>query len=111
MKTMTEKTGEILIVSFNGTLDFETPITMKKNLLSYIHSNDKIVMNLENLDFVGSCGISNFLDALAEINSHATQNPHYCHVKTEFCKLIKAFDHDQHFDLYDDLDHATKSFS
>ncbi len=52
----------------------------------------EIIFDLEKLDFVGSCGITNFLQTLAEFNGKSAIKPKYNHMKNEFKRMIKAFD-------------------
>jgi anti-anti-sigma regulatory factor len=59
----------------------------------------QIIFNLENLEFVGSSGISSFVQALKEFNLQAPSRPIYCNVKSEFKRIIKAFDEEAIFDI------------
>lgn len=116
MKTQVKKVGDTLIVTMNGKLDFETSMPLREDLTKIIHETrtdeapKKIIFNLEKLDFVGSSGISNFVQTLREFNQAAPIKPRYCHVKSEFQKVIKAFDESDAFQFYDNEDRAKKSF-
>jgi anti-anti-sigma factor len=116
MKTQVKKIGDTLIVSMNGKLDFETSMPLREDLSKIIRetrtdsSPKKIIFNLEKLDFVGSSGISNFVQTLREFNQAAPIKPRYCNVKSEFQKVIKAFDESDAFEFYDNEDRAKKSF-
>ncbi|MFL5814302.1 MAG: STAS domain-containing protein [Bdellovibrionia bacterium] len=116
MKTQVKKIGDTLIVSMDGKLDFETSMPLREELSKVIRetrtdsSPKKIIFNLEKLDFVGSSGISNFVQTLREFNQAAPIKPRYCHVKSEFQKVIKAFDESDAFQFYDNEDRAKKSF-
>jgi anti-anti-sigma factor len=116
MKTQVKKIGDTLIVSMDGKLDFETSMPLREELSKVIRetrtdsSPKKIIFNLEKLDFVGSSGISNFVQTLREFNQASPIKPRYCHVKSEFQKVIKAFDESDAFQFYDNEDRAKKSF-
>ncbi len=116
MKTQVKKVGDTLIVTMNGKLDFETSMPLREDLSKIIHDTKtdsapkKIIFNLEKLDFVGSSGISSFVQTLREFNQASAIKPRYCHVKTEFQKVIKAFDESDAFQFYDNEDRAKKSF-
>ncbi len=58
-----------------------------------------ILINLENLEFVGSSGISSFVQALKEFNLSAPSRPTYCNVKSEFKRIIRAFDEESLFEI------------
>jgi anti-anti-sigma factor len=116
MKTQVKKIGDTLIVSMDGKLDFETSLPLREELSKVIRETrtdsapKKIIFNLEKLDFVGSSGISSFVQTLREFNHAAPIKPRYCHVKSEFQKVIKAFDESDAFEFYDNEDRAKKSF-
>lgn len=115
MKTQIKKQGDTIVVSMNGKLDFETNIPLREDLGKLIRQSktdsvSKIIFNLENLDFVGSSGISSFVQTLKEFNTNATSAPVYCNVKSEFRRVIKAFDEEEQFKFFDNEDRARKSF-
>jgi anti-anti-sigma factor len=116
MKTQIKKIGDTIVVTMDGKLDFETNIPLRENLAKLArqaHQDSvpkKIIFNFENLEFVGSSGISSFVQALKEFNVIAPTRPRYCNVKSEFKRIIKAFDEDHLFDIYDNEDRARKSF-
>jgi anti-anti-sigma factor len=116
MKTQVKKVGDTLIVTLNGKLDFETSMPLREDLSKIIRETrtdsapKKIIFNLEKLDFVGSSGISSFVQTLSEFNQAAPLTPRYCHVKSEFQKVIKAFDESDAFQFYENEDRAKRSF-
>ncbi len=117
MKTKIKKSGDTIIVSMDGKLDFETHVPLREDLsklMNPISQTDstpkKIIFNLENLEFVGSSGISSFVQTLKEFNANSPTKPRYCHVKSEFQKIIKAFDETDLFEIYENEDRAQKSF-
>ncbi len=116
MKTLIKKNGDTIIVTMDGRLDFETHAPLREDLTRLIDQTltdstpKKIIFNLEKLEFVGSSGISSFVQMLKEFNSHSPTKPRYCNVKSEFRRVIKAFDEADLFDFYDNEDRARKSF-
>ena len=116
MRTLIKKDGDTIIVSMEGFLDFENQISLRDNLLNLANqtrkndSQKRIIFNLENLEFVGSSGISAFIQTLKEFNATATSIPRYCHVRSEFQKLIRAFDEEEIFEFFENEDHARDSF-
>ncbi|MGK5084079.1 STAS domain-containing protein [Bdellovibrionota bacterium FG-1] len=116
MKTQIKKNGDTIVVSMDGKLDFETNVPLREELSKLIkpHKTDstpkKIIFNLENLEFVGSSGISSFVQTLKEFNAVAQEKPRYCHVKSEFRRVMKAFDETEVFEFYDTEERAKKSF-
>jgi anti-anti-sigma factor len=121
MKTSFKKLGDTIIVSLEGHLDFENQLPLKENLSRLMDQIEKtgratdstpskIIFNLEHLEFVGSCGISSFVQTLKDINSRAAFRPRYCHVKSEFQRIIKAFDEGNEFEFFETEDRARHSF-
>lgn len=116
MKTEFKRMGDTIVVQMDGTLDFETHEPLREDLsklmneLSTEMTPKKVIFNLENLEFVGSSGISSFIQILKEFNANVPTKPRYCHVRSEFRRIIKIFDEDQLFDFYDNEDRARKSF-
>jgi anti-anti-sigma factor len=115
MKTQIKKQGDTIVVTMDGKLDFETNVPLREDLGKLIRqtktdSTSKIIFNLENLDFVGSSGISSFVQTLKEFNANAISTPVYCNVKSEFRRVIKAFDEDEQFKFFENEDRARKSF-
>lgn len=117
MKTHIKKTGDTIVVVMDGRLDFETYVPLREDLSKIIdHSQKdsvpkKIIFNLDKLEFVGSSGISSFVQTLKEFNASSPTKPRYCHVKSEFKRIIKAFDDEDQFEFYENEDRAKKSFN
>lgn len=118
MKTQIEKKGDMVIISFNGKLSFETHLPMRDDLLKLASITNrenqplkKVIFNLEKLDFVGSSGISSFIQVLKEFNAYFPMKPKYCNVKSEFQKIIQALDTEKIFEFYEDEKRAQNSFN
>ncbi len=116
MITLIKKNGDTIVVSMNGRLDFETAEPLRAELGKIIKNTrtdtaaKKIIFNLEGLEFVGSSGISSFIQTLKEFNSMAGEKPRYCNVRSEFKKIIKAFDEESQFEFHDSEARAHDSF-
>jgi anti-anti-sigma factor len=108
--------GDVVVVSMDGRLDYENQEPLKEDLIDLIERSKtdvvprKIIFNLEHLEFVGSSGISNFIQTLKDFNVKAPMRPKYCNVRSEFKKVIKAFDEENLFEIHDNEDRARKSF-
>lgn len=116
MKTKIRKFGEdVVIVDMEGFLSFEEHEPLRHKLIELKRGSaavapKKIIFNLEKLEFVGSSGISSFVQALKEFNSGASVRPRYCNVRSEFKRIFKAFDEENIFEFYDSEERAKKSF-
>lgn len=116
MKAIIKKQGDTTIVSMDGKLDYETQEPFREQMAKFCRQNrtdsvaTKIIFNLENLEFVGSSGISAFIQTLKDFNSQAQSRPRYAHVKSEFKRIIKAFDEEESFEFHDTIERAKRSF-
>lgn len=117
MKMKTQKIGDTVVVVMDGKLDFGTAEPLRedlsklsRNLVATDESARKVIFNLDKLEFVGSSGISSFVQALKEFNDTVPNKPRYCHVKSEFKRIIKAFADEESFEFYENEDRARKSF-
>ena len=92
----------------DGKLDFETHIPFREDLSRIIRNAksdstpSKIIFNFERLEFVGSSGISSFVQTLKEFNAVSPSRPQYHNVRSEFKRVIKAFDEEALFDFFDE---------
>jgi len=113
MKTHIRKSGDTVVVSIDGKIDYETQVPLKDELLKLARTDStptKVIFNLKNLEFVGSSGISNLVQTLKDFNHRAAVKPRYCHVRSEFQKVIKAFDEESIFEIFDTEERAIHSF-
>ena len=117
MKTQIKKDGDTVVVSIDGKIDYETQVPLKDELQRLAQKNQKtdsvpakVIFNLKNLEFVGSSGISNLVQTLKDFNHRSEIKPRYCHVKSEFQKIIKAFDEEQGLEIFDTEERARSSF-
>ncbi len=116
MKTQIRKIGDALVVSIDGKLNFETQDSIRSDLSRLARQTltdsapKKVIFNLEKLEFVGSSGISSFVQALKDFNSTAASKPRYCNVGSEFQRVIKAFDEENAFEFFETEERARRSF-
>lgn len=120
MKTKIRKDGDTLIINFGGRLSYETQEPLREDLVKISKAiaqaakmdtaSKKIIFDLGGLEFVGSSGIASFVQALRNFNKDAPSRPRYCNVRSEFQKIIRAFDEEASFEIYETEDAAKKSF-
>jgi anti-anti-sigma factor len=108
MKARIKNTDGSVVISLDGKVDYETQDEICELINNTITKNKKdqsarsIILNLKNLEFVGSSGITQFVQSLKAIHQNTDVIPKYCGVKSEFRKIIKAFDEQNQFDFFDD---------
>ena len=102
------KLSHSIIISVDGKIDHETHDAVCDFINNTIEKNKQatisreIIVNLQNLEFVGSSGITQFVQSLKSIHNETDFTPKYCGVKSEFQRIFRAFDDDNEFDFYDD---------
>ncbi len=112
MKTRITKKGATTVIAMDGRIDFETQEPLRRDLTKLVDRKKtdsvphQIIVNLEKLEFVGSSGISAFVQTLREFNALAPQRPKYVGVRNEFKRVIKAFDPDDQFQFFDHQEDA-----
>lgn len=116
MKTQIKKVGDAVIVTMDGRLDFEAQEPLRQDLTRLInntkgdHVPKKIIFNFENLEFVGSSGISSFVQTLKDFNQRVPMKPRYCNVGSEFRRVMKALDESGAFEFFETEERARQSF-
>jgi anti-anti-sigma factor len=97
---------DIVVVNLSGTMDFDKAFEFRKKSFRHFLQN-KVVFSLKELNFIGSTGISSFVDTLTEL---AKQNPNgvkLCNVGLEFRKLLEVHI-DHKLQLFTDIESAKK---
>ena len=108
MKARIKNNNDSIVLYIDGKVDYETQDDVCVFINKTIERNKKdetpkkIVVNFQNLEFVGSSGITQFVQSLKQIHTDTHITPKYCGVRSEFQKIMKAFDSDNEFDFYDD---------
>jgi anti-anti-sigma factor len=110
MHTTISNSGEHIVISFEGSLDFEQADNVLQNLKKQVSSDslEKYLIDMRSLDFVGSSGIEKFMRALQNLFG---DTPKCIGVKNEFKRCFSVFSHGQHpFKYYTTLDNAILDF-
>ena len=118
MKTNVRKTGKYFVVDIEGKLDYENQVSLKDCLDEILFDTSgtasfhspQIIFNLEKLQFVGSSGISTFVQTLRMVQGGSAIKPRYCNVGSEFKKIMKAFAQGDDFEFFENEESAMASF-
>lgn len=76
-----------------GTLDYETGLPMKHDLLSMSknHPQAQITLDFEGVEFIGSSGIGKFAQMVQEVNELIPQKISMQNVSYQFIKVFKLY--------------------
>ena len=95
--------GNAVVLQLEGHLDYETIIEFEKTCqkIKTQSSLNQLVVNMESLRFVGSSGISQFVNVLKSINQK-DRRPKLVHVSSEFEKILRALQNSRNpFDIFE----------
>ena len=107
MKSKIEKQGDTVIVKLDGKIDYESQEPFKERLKTIEKSTKvdtvptKVIFNLEQLEFVGSSGISQLIQTLKDFGSRTDQKARIQNASNEFKKVMRAFDEEAVFEFQD----------
>lgn len=108
MEARVEKHGDVVVVHLIGCLDYETLDPFRTTCLEHL-SKENVVFNLAHLNFVGSSGITSFVDAMVELKAVKKKNFKFCSVSSEFRRIFAASEV-RDIEIFDSQQHACLSF-
>ena len=88
----TDALGNITIY-MNGDLNHDYNLRLKKELheISSQHPHSIITIDMHSLDFVGSSGISKFVELLKDLRNEAPEKYKLSNIKSEFLKVFEIY--------------------
>ena len=104
--------GNVIVFELEGHLDFETTIKFQETCENLVKKNSeqRIVLNMEKLKFVGSSGINQFIQAVKDFDSFPAK-PKLCKLSSEFEMIFKAYQTARHpFDIFEAEPEAIAAF-
>jgi len=109
MDAKVEQHDGIYVVSLVGKMDFESADSLKaKCLQNFAEKN--VIFNLRELSFVGSSGITPFLELLHALSQNLGPRFKICSVGNEFLRLFES-EAPGGIEIYRDLTDAQRAFS
>ena len=88
MEIRFEKTGEFVIVHLKGRMSYESVDPFHIACMEYL-LNEKVIVNLAELSFVGSQGLSSFVKTMEELAAGNQRQIKFCAVASEFQKMFQ----------------------
>ena len=99
--------NNIYIVDLKGEVDFASAEPFRETCINNL-SKKNIVFNLRSLNFVGSDGLSSFMDTLNELKKHSSLK--FCCVGSEFMRFFNTYNETRDLVIYEDEQSAKNSF-
>ena len=107
MKAYVRKSNNIYIVDLKGEVDFASAEPFRETCINNL-AQKNIVFNLKGLNFVGSDGLSSFMNTLNELKKHSSLK--FCCVGSEFMRFFNTYSETQDLVIYEDEKSAEDSF-
>lgn len=108
MEAKVDQRDGIFVVSLAGQLDFESADALR-NRCKQIFTDKKVIFNLEALNFVGSSGLTPFLDLLRDMKKSLGKNVKICSPQKDFVRLFETGDLSQ-IEVYENEEKAHNAF-
>ncbi|MDE0118641.1 MAG: STAS domain-containing protein [Bdellovibrionales bacterium] len=107
MKAFIKKSeNNVVIINLKGEVDFASAEPFHQICMDKL-SKKNIVFNLKNLNFVGSDGLSSFMNTIKDLNTQSTLQ--FCCVGSEFRRVF-AQSEIKDIAIYDDEQSAVATF-
>ncbi len=107
MKAFIRKNKGIFVVDLKGEIDFASTQPFHQVCLENL-SEKNIVFNLQELSFVGSDGLSSFMQTMKHLDTISSLK--FCCVGSEFRRVFANHEKMKEMPIYDDEEEATNSF-
>ena len=89
MQAKIKKERDAFVIHLSGKVDFDSSEPFRTTLLNHVKgSND--VFNMQGLDFVGSNGITPFVQTIKDLLQGSTALVRFCHLSSEFVRIFEA---------------------
>ncbi len=109
MEAKVENRDGVYVVSLIGQMNFEAADNLKTNCLQKFVNQD-VIFNLQELNFVGSSGITPFLELLSELSRKSGPKFKICSVCSEFMRMFEVGTVDG-IEIYRDVHDAHRAFN
>ncbi|MCB9026806.1 MAG: STAS domain-containing protein [Bdellovibrionaceae bacterium] len=108
MQAKVEIKEGVTVFHLSGRIDFEAADRFRETCLR-MPQDQKLVFNLESLSFVGSCGITPFIETMQDLFLQNQGRLKLCRVGVEFRKVIES-SKIKNIEVYEDVDTARIAF-
>lgn len=108
MNAKIQKEGDVLVVYLDGTIDFDSTEPFRKTVLTHL-KEQKVIFNLKDLSFVGSNGITPFIETMTQLCELNRQGVRFCNIGSEFRRIFEASEI-KNLEIYESEHLAKRSF-
>lgn len=102
--------GNVTVISLEGKLDYENQDILRDNIVNLMKGGKQVVIDMDGLSFVGSSGITTFISSVYAFRESSGLMPRFCNVKSEFRKIISAYDVNKESIMHETREAAINDF-
>ncbi len=108
MEAWIEREGDVVVVHLKGRVDYESTEPFRSHCVRHL-AHEKVVFNLEQLAFVGSIGITDFVQTMTRLSAENAGGIKFASVGVEFRRVFEASEIRQ-LEIYDSTNRALMAF-
>jgi len=108
MEALVENRDGVYVITLRGQMNFESADQLKTKCLENFIEKE-VILNLRELNFVGSSGITPFLEMLSALSLANGKKFKICSVSNEFMRLFETGENEG-IEIYRDLIEAHRAF-
>ncbi len=108
MEAWIERDGDVVVVHLKGRVDYESTEPFRSHCVRHL-AQEKVVFNLEQLAFVGSIGITDFVQTMTQLAAENAVGIKFAGVGNEFRRVFEASEIRQ-LDIYESTNRALMAF-
>ena len=108
MEAWIERSGDVVVVHLKGKVDYESTEPFRNHCARHL-SQEKVVFNLQELSFVGSIGITDFVSTVTRLANGSQNGIKFAAVGNEFRRIFEDSEM-LILEVYDTTDRALLAF-
>lgn len=108
MEAWIEKSGDVVVVHLKGRVDYESVEPFRNHCARHL-AQEKVVFNLNQLQFVGSVGITDFVTTITQLAAKNLNGIKFASMANEFRRIFEASEI-RALEIYESTDRALLSF-
>ena len=89
MEAWIERSGDVVVVHLKGRVDYDSFEPFRQHCVSHL-LKEKVIFNLKDLAFVGSIGITDFVETMTHMSKASTGGIKFASVGSEFRRIFEA---------------------
>jgi anti-anti-sigma factor len=109
MQAKIMKEDGVCVIYLSGQLNYDSIPPFRKTCLDHL-VHEKVIFHCRDLQFVGSTGITDFVETLEKLQQSSVQSPRFCGMSAEFRCLMESSRLGRAH-LYEDIGQAKASLS